>query len=732
MNVLLIGGAGSLIDKMIIKLRKEGHRVYLITGNKYHREHYEKVFEQYYFDYDSENLTEVIDSVDPDVTVYMGAYDSNFSWREEQKESVRFSSGMMNILMAYSMVHKGRFIFLSSQDVFGKNYEEDIKEDTPLFANGFKGIALAQAEELCENYRKNLDLDIKILRLEWVYTIPKDRKSIDNICAEMCLKAMETGYIIVNGESEISMLYESDAVEFVYRVIRTKKMRHHIYHLSSAQAVSEAELADLVKQYMGEEINVVLEESDMGRVVLSNKRFSVEFGVSVFANLEQIVKKMAGYMLHHKELFVSGDDAGKSAWQKFKEKTVWFVSAAIPFLENIICFVPFFMLNNRAVGSAYFHNLDFYLLYVLLFAIVYGQQQATFSAILAVAGYLFREMYDRSSFAVMLDYNTYVWIAQLFILGLVVGYMRDELRIVKAENEEERRYLNRQLGDILDINSSNVRVKDVLKRQVIDQRDSVGKIYNITSALDQYMPEEVLFYAVDMIAQIMDCPDVAIYNVFNDTYARMFSASSKKARQLGNSIRYREMEEVYDEISQRKVYINRQLDERYPLMANAIYDNDEMQMIIMVWGIPWERMTLGQANLLTVVSYLIQNAVLRANRYINALQDERYVEGTKILHTEAFTSLVRAYRKAASRNLTECTILQLKIEQEQFEKAGYELAAKLRQTDYQGELADGRMYILLANTSHDDAQTVRKRFAEAGYESEIIELDDKLPLSQGK
>ena len=150
------------------------------------------------------------------------------------------------------------------------------------------------------------------------------------------------------------------------------------------------------------------------------------------------------------------------------------------------------MLNNRTVDSRYFSRLDFYLLYVLLFAVVYGQHQAIFSAVLAVCGYLFRQMYTRSGFEVMLDYTTYVWMAQLFILGLVVGYMRDQIR---TEGAEVQKSLGRQLKDIKDINSSNVRVKDVLERQVIDQKDSIGKLYSITSTLDQYTPEEVLFYA---------------------------------------------------------------------------------------------------------------------------------------------------------------------------------------------------------------------------------------------
>ena len=56
--------------------------------------------------------------------------------------------------------------------------------------------------------------------------------------------------------------------------------------------------------------------------------------------------------------------------------------------------------------SAYFTNLDPYLLYVLVFAIIYGQQQATFSAVCAVAGYLFWQMYQRTGFEVVLDYRS--------------------------------------------------------------------------------------------------------------------------------------------------------------------------------------------------------------------------------------------------------------------------------------------------------------------------------------
>ena len=206
--------------------------------------------------------------------------------------------------------------------------------------------------------------------------------------------------------------------------------------------------------------------------------------------------------------FLKGDDLKLSWWKMLYEKWKWLIRILFPFFENLVCFVPFFMMNNRTVGSEYFANLDPFLLYVLLFAIVYGQQQATFSAILAVAGYMFRQMYTRSSFEVLIDYNTYVWIAQLFILGLVVGYMRDQIRIMRLESQELEEHLHRQIVDIRDINESNVRVKGVMEQQLIDHKDSIGKIYSITAGLEQRMPDEVIFYAVEMLGKLMQTKEI--------------------------------------------------------------------------------------------------------------------------------------------------------------------------------------------------------------------------------
>lgn len=723
MDILLIGGSSSVMDAIINKLNKEGHRVYVLSANKYRTVRHKSVFEQYYFAYDNDCIKEVFDSVNPDVTIFTGIYDTNFDWDNARKEAVRYTAGLLNMLTAFSMQNHGRFIYLSSEEVYNQSYPNNIEEEENVMAQSFRAMAVSQGENMCINYQKTVGLDTVVLRLDHLYAMPEKKDdTYYELCVKMCIEAIQTGKIVANANHIFSMIYLSDAVELIYKVVVADTHKEYLYHISSVGSINEMELAQIIQRVMG--AGVAIENNTIGekyRIVLSNHRYDKEFRIFIFHNREDTVKKIAVYIKRHAKAFLNSEDVGCNFWERLCQKTIGIIRAIIPFIENLICFIPFFMLNNRAVGSEYFANLDFYLLYVLLFAIVYGQQQATFAAIMAVAGYCFRQMYQRTGFEVLLDYNTYVWIAQLFILGMAVGYMRDRLKAIKGENDIEVHYLSNQLDDIQDINTSNVRMKNVLEAQIVNQNDSIGKIYDITSSLDKYEAEEVLFYAAEVLSKLINSKDIAIYTVENHSYARLFSSTSANARVLGNSIQYTELEDMYGELKEQRVYINKTLDERYPLMANAIYAEDRMQLILMIWGIPWERMTLSQANMLIVIGYLIQNAVIRANRYLEALENKRYIEGTHILESNAFRGLTNAYIGAREKSLTQCTILQIVLEESECEEAGIALYKMLRQSDYMGKLENGKLYVLLSNTDGTDAEYVMKRFQEAGYQSMIKE-----------
>ncbi|MDD7178487.1 MAG: NAD(P)-dependent oxidoreductase [Lachnospiraceae bacterium] len=726
MEILLVGGAGSFMEALVGKIKKEGHRIYVLTGAEHPVAEYPHVFEKYNFAYDNDCIKEICESVNPDVVVFMGAYDTNFSFGPKKKDAVAYLAGLLNVLSAVASIGRAKFLYLSSEEVYQVSQSTDIRELDPVTAADDWSLAIAQGEEMCLNYHYNKGLDVVIMRMDHIYEIPKRLSDIHELCGLMCLEAFRSGELHGSEGVRFSMLFVDDAAEFINQVLRRREHRWPLYNVSSGEVISSMALAEKIQKLFPQgKIRVMqeTEEADIS-IVLNSRPFAEEFGLRIFHPIDEVVPRIVKYMKQHKTDFSLKQSKRETIVSKVMSTFGQVLLTLLPFFENLVCFIPFFMLNNRAVGSEYFEKLDFFLLYVLLFAVVYGQQQATFSAILAVAGYFFRQMYDRTGFEILLDYNTYVWIAQLFIVGLVVGYMRDHIHTLEQDSRHEIDFLSDQLVDIQDINQSNVRMKNVLETQIVNQNDSFGKIYEITSTLERYAPEEVLFYAAEVVSKLVDSEDVAIYTVANRSYARLFSATSKQARCLGNSIEYVKYEKMYECLKNRKVFINREMDEQYPLMANAIYSEDEMELILMVWGIPWERMTLGQANMLVIIGYLIQNAVVRANRYLAALEQQRYLEGTNILEAEAFTSLASAYLVAYRKGLTECAFIRIQVSADQVQEAGNALSKLMRQSDFIGQLKDGGLYALLSNTSKSDASFVIKRFQEAGYESRVVEEID--------
>ncbi len=719
MDVLLTGGTNELMDAMIDKLNKEGHRIYVLTEHRFENSRNRKVFEYYYFPYDSDCLKEVFESINPELVLCMGAFDTNYTWKDARKESVRYSLGITNILTTFADREKGRLVYLSSEEVYGDSYTVNITEDTPTSAHGFRAMALAQMEQQCKNYSRQMGLDVIVLRLDHLYTRPRRAVECFHIGAKMCMEGLKNGKISASDRYQISMLHVQDAVDFIYQVCACESHQKPLYNLSSSKMITQMEIAQILRDTLGTDTEI--EDNSVGsvhRVVLSCEAFAAEFHQVIRHDPKESFTQMAAYMKKHRNAFLTADGVSESFLNRFLGRSAALFWALLPFAENMICFIPFFMLNNRATDSKYFAKLDFYLLYVLLFAVVYGQQQATFSAVLAVLGYVFRQSYHRSSFEVMMDYNTYVWIAQLFIVGLIVGYMKDRLNVVQEENRQELHYMEGRLDDISDINTSNARMKNLLADQIINEEDSLGKVYEVTSRLNNYEPEEVLFYAADIVAKLMGSKDVAIYTIANYSYARLYSSTSQKARVMGKSIQYTQMEDLTEALKERRVYINKKLEERYPMMAYAIYSEDEMQLILMVWGLPWERMTLAQADTLSVIGDLIQNAVLRANRYLEALEDRRYISGTPIMEEESFTKLVRAYLTAQTQGLTECALVAVDIKDFSMEEAAQKVRGVFRQTDYLGVMTGG-LYLLLSNANEQDAGFVLERIRRLEMDAHV-------------
>lgn len=733
MKVLIVGKYGTFVSQLIEKFNKEGWEVYLLTGEKRSERHYPYVFESYNFKYDGDSVKNIIDSSSPDLLIFTGAYDENLIQKNTRQESIYYLSSLVNILMAAQMTKVPLFVYLSSHDVFGDSYLMPIDEDAAVTPSTNKGILVAQGESLVEKYRETMNLNTLILRLDHMYWTPKNKKDIQEVHAKLCFSAIKGGKVPASEKKIFSSVYISDAIYSIYEICTAKTRQHSLYQITSGEEENEIELAKIIQDVSKEKI--FIKDNTVGltqRNVMSGKRIEEEFGIKIRFSYKERTEAILEYMDRYKKLFLSPDERQENIlwkiWKKIR-KTFW---SLVPFLENGLVFIAVFMLNNRTADSRFFQKIDVFLLYVVLFAMFYGKGQAILSAVLSVGAYIFRQQYDRMGLDILMDYNTYVWMAQLFIVGMAVGHLRDSISIIKEDKDEEIAYLSGQLDDIYDINSSNLKVKNILEDHIRDYDNSLGMLVHIGEKIGKFKRGNIMVQAAEILTDVLRTEDVAIYKVSNRDYCRLLISTTEKSRKFGKSLKYSELKNMNRALQKKEVYLNRTLEENMPIMADGLYEDDELKYIIFVWSISFEKISLHEINLLQVIGYTIQNALEREDLYQEATREKRYLPDTHILNVEEFELLIADEKSARDKEYVDFSVLQ--VNGRMFED-GEEIANKkecllamenvllknLRETDYLGLGRDGYLYILLSNANKKETQIVVKRLQDQGVECRLKE-----------
>ena len=239
MDIMLVGGVSPMVRRLSLKLHKEGHRIYVLTGDRDPSTRYDYAFERYDFPYDSASVEEVFRSVNPDVTILLGAFDGNLPGEDPKREAVQYAAGLQNILLSWSVLEKGRLIYLSSAEVYGDSYQVTVTEAIRPIPRGIRPTMLFQAEESCRFYQEQLKKDVVILRLDRLHDVPKDRREASfGICQRKCLEAVQKGVVTYRRNYHYGLTYLCDAVESIYRLAVCEKHEYGLYHVSSGKSYS--------------------------------------------------------------------------------------------------------------------------------------------------------------------------------------------------------------------------------------------------------------------------------------------------------------------------------------------------------------------------------------------------------------------------------------------------------------------------------------------------------------
>lgn len=716
-NILICGEYGAFTQKLISRLKQEQHEIYTITGRSQDSDKKVKgVFQEYNFEYNSNGVINIIHNVRPDIVIFMGALDEHFEWKSEKQQSGEYISGLTNILIASMNAGIKRFIYCSSLEIFEDNVEEEIHKDTVPVPTTIKSKTFMQGEDTCKYYNQPGIFDISIIRFSELFGSFMGRYIQRSYSNRLMLDAMQDKEIAAKLERVHNLIYLDDGVEALYRIINSID-NSNLVHVFG-HSCTEKELMEYVSDFTKKEVKLIevnheYELNDKGQVWIKEE-FEVIEGFQCKYSLEDGIRKF---------LLSNYEEKRKDIKRRSRNRLLGSTTGAIfeTFLLTVLASILSHYTRDTMVGQ----YMDLNLLIVVVIAAIHGSTYGILAIIISVISKFYSIISLGGTTALIMDYEVYLWTLQILIVGGVVGFTRDLYKRKYHEISEEKKFIEDELQDMNKINDSNVYVKSIYEKRLINYKNSLAKIYDITSKLDYLSVQKIIFEATEVVKQIMEAGEVSIYiSGENSNYFRLMASTSLRAKKMGKSIKLDERHIIRKGIEEEGYFRNKDLDSNYPMLAGAITEDGQIRTIIMVWDIKLEGANLYQANLLAILCKLIEKSMRQAQTYMDAIKEDTYLKESRALRTESFKQMVSMYKEGSSKKLLEYALLRIipkddKIEQNEVLK---EVEKNIRLSDYFGVLEDGHIYILLTNSSEHEVIYVTNRLEIIDLSCDVVEI----------
>ena len=714
-KILIFGNYNPLILSLISRLDREGHTVFTVTGREKKSSRKPRgVFQEYNFSYNSESIEYIIKTVDADVAVFEGAIDRLVELENQPSKISEYLAAITNIVLCLKDSSVKKLIYLSTLNVFSGNTEDVISETT--VPNPRKNIekTVLMGEDVCRSYDRERDFKVSIIRVSQIYGHFRDEYLRGNICTEVCKKALENEPIEIFKGRDHNLLFVDDVVDGIYKVLNHEGRAFEIYHLANEKdrVCTAKDIIEIFKEntsYKGEVKTIEMDDYTLNKEYDLSKIKSLNFKEKhrledKIDDLYDTIKKS----LRQRDI-LSTDNI--SIFTRIFKTESAIKKRIFPFIENLLFFIILSIIIYFTKDMAIHKVIDVYLLYVVIIGLIYGYEQSVFAVILSVIYKLYTTFVIGTSDSVLPDYYVYMWILQLFTIGILVGYLKEQYKIKYLDMKDENAYLDLQLNNIKDINRSNEEIKDLYERRLLNYKDSFGRIYDIISKLDTIEPQGVIFKSIGVIGDVMDTKDVSLYIYSgNSNFFRLMASSSKQSKTLISSLKVSDYTDMFDKLLDHKIYINHNLDPRYPIMAGGTYKAGKLQTIIMIWTLPFENNNLYQVNIFGIVCKLIERSLNIGYEYIESISRNYNKKNDNIVDRESFNKIVNLYKAGAEENIVDFFLIGVEIDTD-IDRSEFNeiLKSCIRETDFIGEGKKDTMRILLTNTNEEQSKFVIER-----------------------
>lgn len=714
---MLFSSYNAISLSLISRLSKEGHKVFVVNeGLEKGKLKPRGVFQEYDFRYDSKSLSYIIDNTDAEIAIFAGKIFS----------LPKYLYSVTNVMLSLKNSSIKKYIYISSLSVFDGNRESIVDEETEAFPITDKDKTILMGEKICRDYAVDQDFDVNIVRLSKVYGSYRNVYLKRNICTDVCRKIIDDQEIEVFRDRKYNLLYLDDAVDAIYKVINDDSDKYEIYHVASKKERANLE-EDIIESLKDEvdyskEIKIVEDKTN-----IIDKEYRIDkiekLGFLEKYELEDKIGELYSVIKKDRErLSIVGDERISIFCRVFNIDDK-IKNKIFPFVENLAFFIllNLFILITKDMN---FHKvLDLYLLYVIVIGLIYGYEQTIFTVVLSVFSRVWLILYGNPYLSLGNDF-IYVWILQIFGVGILVGYLKEQYKLKYMDMKDRNDYLYSQLEDIKEINQSNKEIKELYEKRLLNYKHSFGKTYEIIAELYLISPSAIIFKSIKVIEDLMETKNVSIYvSSGKSEYFRLLAASAQRQGIDKASLKLSDHDKIFERLAKKEIYSNASLDPNLPVMASGIYKKNELRSVIMIWDLAFENNNLYQMNIFGVISRLIEGNLNVAYEYMQNLNLAYDIKYNNVLDQRTFETNLELYRASLKEGIVEFYLLKVKkdvhISQENFIDI---LHKSIRETDYIGVKENGEIDILLVNTDEEESQYVVDRLELIGIDVEKSEL----------
>lgn len=193
-------------------------------------------------------LAQTVLKHEPDAVIHCAAIVGVLSSIGSPINIVRINvEGSINVFEAMRVGGIKRCIHISSEEAYGAFRAERIDETHPLEPVLPYGICKATVEQLGRTYRDLHDLEVINLRTSWVYgpALPRDRIPRNLVMAALQGRPL---HIPHGADTAIDHTWVDDWVAAVLAALDHQVHRYDVYNVSSGQASTVTELAQIVSE----------------------------------------------------------------------------------------------------------------------------------------------------------------------------------------------------------------------------------------------------------------------------------------------------------------------------------------------------------------------------------------------------------------------------------------------------------------------------------------------------